>query len=205
MPRVTMLLAAALAATAVVVTGCASPQDIEKLRADLLAQMAQQDRSQQDRVTAVQERIGKIEATHELQVRRIDGVEKRVEEVAEIPSNLEAAVNAVMKYARDVEKSIHSLRDLTARELDRQNSHITQVKASYKSVLEQEIQAVSTMSKALDAAMADLKATIENSAKVLGEALPATDETIPPAPPLPKNLKIEGGSGTAPPVGPPPP
>ena len=205
MHRAKMLLAVVVVAGAIIVTGCAKPQDLEKLRADLLAQIAQQDRSQQDRVRLVQDKVGKLETNDERQVQRIEAAEKRVEEVAKIPSNLEAAVNAVMKYARDVEKDILKLRELTARELDRQNSHIRKVKASYKSVLDQEIQAISAMRKALDTAMADLRATVEKSATVLGEALPDSDETMPPAPPLPKNLKIEGGGGLNLPGAPPPP
>jgi len=205
MQRLRTLVAGLLAVGAVVVTGCATPQDVEKLRADLLTQMTQNDRAQQDRLQALQDRLKKAESNDEAVLGRFQSLEKRVEQVAQIPSELEAAVRAVNAYARDVEKSIHSLRELTARELDRQNTHIRKVKSSYKSVLDQEIQAVTSMSKTLDAVMADLKATLENSTKVLGEAIPSTEETIPPAPTLPKGLKIEGGTGAPPPPPPPPP
>lgn len=198
MPRFQTLLAAGLAVGVVVLTGCATPQDLETLRADLKAQIAQSNQGQQDRLRAIQAQIEKVESNQQLQTQRIQGMETRLEEVAKIPSDLEGAVKAAMKYARDVEKSIHSLRDLTARELDLQNNRIGKVKASYKAVLEQEIQAVSSMSKALDAVMADLKATLENSTKTLGEAIPGSEETLPPAPPLPEDLKIEGGPGGVP-------
>ncbi|MFW6162922.1 MAG: hypothetical protein ACODAJ_09145 [Planctomycetota bacterium] len=198
MPRFQTLLAAVLAVGAIVLTGCATPQDVEEVRADLRAQIAQGNQAQQDRLRAIQAQLDKLETSQQAQSQRLQSLESRVEEVAKIPGDLEGAVKAAMKYARDVEKSIHSLRQLTARELDRQNSHIRKVKASYKSVLEQEIQAVSSMSNALDAVMGDLKTTLENSTKTLGEAIPGSDETLPPAPRLPEGLKIEGGEGTAP-------
>jgi septal ring factor EnvC (AmiA/AmiB activator) len=198
MPRIQRLIAAALAVGIAVVTGCATPQDLEKVRTDLRAEITRSDKAQEERLRAIQAQIGKVESNQQLQAQRLQGFESRLNEVAKIPSDLEGAVKAAMKYARDVEKSIHSLRELTARELDRQNSHIRKVKASYKTVLEQEIQAVSSMSKALDAVMADLKTTLENSTKTLGEAIPGSEETLPPAPPLPEDLKIEGGAPAPP-------
>jgi len=195
--------------TALVAVGCVSPGQLEKLKTELTAQIAQSEKAQQAGVTALKERIGKIESNQQLQAERHKGLEERTEQVAKIPRELEAAVAAVMNYARDVEKSIQSLRDLTARELDRQNTHIQQVKTSYGAVLEQEIRNLDTMAKTIEATMAGLKTTLQNSVTTLKQALPAAGETIPPAPPLPSKLgkgkSTPGGQPPKPPLPPPPP
>ena len=115
---------------------------------------------------------------------RVQSLEERLKRA----EGLESDVAAVRGYARDVQKQIVSLRDLTARELDNQNAHITRVKAAYAAVLEQHIQMVGTMDKTIDSMMADLKTTLSDGVKTLRQALRSSDEAVPPAPPLPPRL-----------------
>ena len=171
------------------VAGCATPGDIETLRNGLLQQMAQTSKAQQDQTQLLQERLGKMEANLKLLDERSKALEQRVEQVAKIPASLESDVAAVRGYARDVEKKITDLRELVARQLDNQNAHITQVKTAYGNVLQEQVTMVETMTKTLDAALAELKVTIDKSLGELKKALPGSESVIPPAPPLPGNLE----------------
>ena len=191
------LLVGAILMAAAFATGCASKGDLDGLRNGLLQQMAQSDKAQQDRLLLLQERIGKVDATCKLLENRAKTFDEKLTEVAEIPGGLESDVAAMRRYVRDVEKNITGLRELVARQLDLQNAHITRVKTSYGSVLQQHGTTVDTMTKSLDATLADLKASIEKALKTLKEAIPLSDETIPPAPTLPANLKE---SATPPPA-----
>ena len=178
------LLAAALIA-ACLTAGCVSPKDIEAINA----------------------RIAKIEAQQQLQVERTQSLQSRMEELAKLPRALDASVQAVMNYARDVDKNISGLRAQTALELDRQNAQITKVKDSYRSVLEQELQAITLMRKAIDTAFADLRVAVDASVNALKQALPSPNDTLPPVPPLPDTLqpRPDPDTKTLPPPPPPPP
>jgi len=176
-------------AAAVLLAGCATKTDLDSMRSSILQQMAQDQKAQQDKLMVLQERLGRIESDHKLAQERAKALEEKVDRVGKIPADLASDVAAVRRYVRDVEKSITTLRELVARQLDMQNAHITQVKTAYGGVLEQQGTMIETLAKQLESALGELKATVDNSLKGLREALPAADGTIPPAPTLPENLR----------------
>lgn len=178
------LLAAGLAA-GLLAAGCVSPKDI----------------------AAINARLAKMEAQQQLQAERVQSLQGRMDELAKLPKALDASVQAVMNYTRDVDKSISTLRNQTVSELDRQNAHIQKVKDSYRLVLEQELVAVGAMRKAIDSAFADLRSAIDASKNALQQALPSPNDTIPPVPPLPDGIqpKTKPDNDTLPPPPPPPP
>ena len=73
---------------AIVVTGCATPSSVEKVRTSLLSQLRQNAEAQKANLTAMEQRL-------KLQEERYKGLEQRIEQVAKIPRDLEAAVAAV--------------------------------------------------------------------------------------------------------------
>jgi len=162
----------------IAVTGCATPWSVEQTKRELLAQVQKSAEAQEAKIAAFEKRLG--------------GIEADFKQVAKTSGNLEASVAAVMNYARDVEKKVGSFRDLTARELDRQNAQIQQVKVSFAAVLEREAQSIEAIRTALDATMRQLQTTIAEAVKNLKQTLPASQEIIPPPPPLPKDLKETG-------------
>jgi septal ring factor EnvC (AmiA/AmiB activator) len=152
----------------VAVSGCAKMSDLDGLKVSVTQQMDQNNKALQEQLKAMGQKL---------------------EEVAKLPSALEAEVAATTRYARDVEKSITGLRDLTARQLDVQNANITQVKTAYGNVLQQQVAMVEALSKALEGALNDLKATIKTSLDDMKKALPSAEGTIPPAPTRPTTSK----------------
>ena len=186
--RTNVMVGMALAAV-FLVAGCATKSDLDGMRSGILQQMAQEQKAQQDKLMVFQERLARIESDHKLAQERTKSLEEKVEPVGKIPADLASDVAAVRRYVRDVEKSITTLRELVARQLDMQNAHITQVKTAYSGVLEQQGSMIETLAKQLESALGELKTTVDTSLKALREALPAADGTIPPAPALPENLR----------------
>ena len=196
MSSVSKLLACAALAVGITLAGCATPSDVQKVRTSLLGEMQQNNQAQQARIAQLEGKLSKVEADHRAFLAQSQGLEERVKRA----EGLESDVAAVRRYARDVEKQTLSLRDATARELDRQNAHIERVKASYTAVLEQQVQMVATMSKTFETMLADLKNTLGDGVKTLKEALPASEGAVPPAPPLPPSLRGGPTPEKAPPM-----
>lgn len=181
--------------------GCATQSDLEAAKRNILAQLAQNKKQQDEQMTLLQERLARLEATAKLleertaaqdrEVKRLDGEFKRL---ARLPEDLESDVAAVRRYVRDVEKNITALRELVARQLDVQNAHITKIKKAYDDVLKDQSAMVESLTKTLEASLARLKATIEASLKTMREKIPTAEETIPLAPQLPAELKKGGAA-----------
>jgi len=175
MRSVKLLLAGVGVLVTMVVAGCATPAALEETKKSLLAQMQKNDEVQKAKVAALEEKI--------------KGLKKLVEQATALPGQLDAKMSATLNYARDVEKKIGEFRTMMAGELDRQNSHIEKIKTSYGAVLQQEAQSMEAIRKAMDTAIGQLQAAVQNSMKSLQQALPASRDTVPTVPPLPKTLK----------------
>ncbi len=172
-------------AAGVALSGCATTSALNEVKMQTLQQ---------------QERIRTLEATCRLLEERSKSQELRLEQVSKLPAGLESDVAAVRGYAREVEKKVTDFREVLAKQLDLQNSHITQVKTSYGNVLQQQTQMVETMSKTLETAFGELKASIIKSLEELKKAIPTSDATVPPPPALPPNLKETPAPPTPPTV-----
>ncbi len=186
------------------VLGCATQGDIDAARQNILAQLAQNKKQQDEQLKLIEARVAKLEATSKLLDERtttLDREAKRIDEdlkrIAKLPRELEAEVAALRTYTREVEKSIMALRELVARQLDVQNAHITKIKTAYDDVLKDQGAMVESLTKTLDDALAKLKATIETSSKTLREKIPSAEETIPLPPQLSPEVK-KGGAAPKP-------
>jgi len=183
------------------VLGCATQSDLDAAKQNILAQLAQNKKQQDEQVKLLEARVAKLEATGKLLDERTANLDREVkritqelESIARLPKELEAEVAALRTYTREVEKNIMALRELVARQLDVQNAHIAKIKTAYDDVLKDQGTMVETLTKTLDDALAKLKATIEASRKTLGEKIPAAEDTIP----LPPQLRPEIKKGGAP-------
>ena len=178
MRNVKLLLAGVGVLATMVVAGCATPAALEETKKSLLAQIQKNDEVHKAKVAALDEKI--------------KGLEKLVEQASALPGQLDAKMVATLNYAREVEKKVGDFRTLVAGELDRQNAHIEKIKTSYGAVLQQEAQSMEAMRKAMDTAIAQLQAAVQNSMKSLQQALPSSRDTVPTVPPMPKALKGQG-------------
>jgi len=179
--------------------GCATQSDLDAARQNILAQLAQNKKQQDEQVRLLEARVAKLEATGKLLDERtanlgreVKRIAQELESIARLPKELEAEVAALRTYTREVEKNIMALRELVARQLDVQNAHIAKIKSAYDDVLKDQGAMVESLTKTLDDALAKLRATIEASMKTLREKIPSAEETIPLPPQLPRELKKGG-------------
>ncbi|HUT32688.1 MAG TPA: hypothetical protein VNE39_04335 [Planctomycetota bacterium] len=181
-------LAPVLLALAILAGGCATTAALNEVKTQTLQQ---------------QERIRALEANCKMLENLAKSQEIRLDQASKLPAALESDVAAARGYAREIEKKVVELREIIAKQLDLQNARITEVRAAYVTVLQQQTQLVDTLSKTLDTALAELRAVIGRSLDDLKKALPGSDTVVPPAPVLPPSLR-ETPAPPAPPTPPPP-